>query len=99
VTDMNEQDDLNWLAFRYVAGELDDAETQAFEARLETDQPAREAVAQSVALTQSVAIAAGANHPSRSEPRGELAAEHTLAEHTLAEHTVGRRGAGSRLWS
>jgi anti-sigma factor RsiW len=52
---MNDRDDLNWTAFRYVAGELDDVAAQAFESRLESDQEAREAVARVVALTRCVA--------------------------------------------
>lgn len=55
---MNEHEDLNWLAFRYVAGELDEAESQAFELQLETNQPAREAVAQAVMLTRCVTMVA-----------------------------------------
>ena len=36
--------DLDWLAFCYVADELDDAQTAEFEIRLESDQAARDAV-------------------------------------------------------
>lgn len=36
--------DLDWLAFCYIADELDDAQTAKFEARLEADQAARDAV-------------------------------------------------------
>lgn len=42
--------DLDWLAFRYAAGELGAAEAGAFEARLVNDQAAREAVSRAVAL-------------------------------------------------
>jgi anti-sigma factor RsiW len=45
------QDKLNWLAFRYVANELDAAEASNFELLLTTDQAAREAVASAVAQT------------------------------------------------
>lgn len=50
------QDDseLFWLAYCYVAGELSAAQAADFEARLEVDQPAREAVAQAVELTAAV---------------------------------------------
>ncbi|HVW39385.1 MAG TPA: hypothetical protein VHB99_18840, partial [Pirellulales bacterium] len=50
------QDDseLFWLAYCYVAGELSAAQVTEFEARLEVDQPAREAVAQAVELTAAV---------------------------------------------
>ena len=53
-------DDLTWLAFRYVAGELDPDELAAFEDRLDRDQPAREAVAEAVALMAGVVHAAPA---------------------------------------
>lgn len=46
--------DLDWLAFRYVAGEMTDAETLDWEERLATDQTAREAVAAAVELCQAV---------------------------------------------
>ena len=53
-----EQHDLDWLAFRYVAGEMPAAELSAFEDRLADDQPAREAVARAAQLAQTVALAA-----------------------------------------
>jgi anti-sigma-K factor RskA len=53
-------DDLAWLAFRYVAGELNPDESAAFEHRLDRDQPAREAVAEAVALMAGVVHAAPA---------------------------------------
>jgi hypothetical protein len=49
-------DDLDWTAFRYVAGELAPGEAAAFEARLGGDQPAREAVAAAVELAGAVAL-------------------------------------------
>ncbi len=49
--------DLDWLAFCYAAGELDAAEAEQFEARLADDQAAREALARAVELTQTVAAA------------------------------------------
>ena len=53
-------DDLAWLAFRYIAGDLDPDESAAFEHRLDHDQPAREAVAEAVALRAGVVRAAPA---------------------------------------
>ena len=53
-------DDLAWLAFLYVAGDLDPDESAAFEHRLDGDQPAREAVAEAVALRAGVVHAAPA---------------------------------------
>lgn len=46
--------DLDWLAFRYAAGELENAECEQFEARLADDQTAREALARAVDLCQTV---------------------------------------------
>lgn len=43
--------ELNWLAFRYVANELDPTETSDFESLMLTDQSAREAVAKMVGET------------------------------------------------
>lgn len=50
--------DLDWLAFRYISGEMTAEEADAFECRLADDQGAREAVAQAVALTAAVSLAA-----------------------------------------
>lgn len=50
-------DDLDWLAFCYAAGDLDATATERFEARLAEEQPAREALARAVDLTQTVAAA------------------------------------------
>lgn len=44
-------DSLNWLAVQYVLGELTESEAFAFEARLETDLAACEAVAEATQLT------------------------------------------------
>jgi hypothetical protein len=49
--------DREWLAFRYIAGELTDEELASFEAELESSQVAREAVARAVDLSQAIAIA------------------------------------------
>ena len=51
------ESDREWLAFRYIAGELTGEDAVAFEAELETSQVAREAVARAVELTQAVALA------------------------------------------
>jgi hypothetical protein len=53
---MNDSD-LNWLAFRYVAGEMPDVELATFEQSLAESQPAREAVAAAVLLAQAVTLA------------------------------------------
>ena len=51
----SKDEDLDLLAFRYIAGELTPAESEAFEQRLADDQAAREAVARAVDLAQAVA--------------------------------------------
>lgn len=51
------KEQLDWLAFQYVADELSDAEAAEFEMRLEDDQPAREAVARAVHLTEATYLA------------------------------------------
>ena len=48
--------DPGFVAFRYVAGELTDAEAAAFEERLAADQAAREAVARAVEIAQAVTV-------------------------------------------
>lgn len=47
-------DDLDWLAFCYVADELESSERDEFEKRLAEDQQAREAVEKAVSLGQIV---------------------------------------------
>jgi hypothetical protein len=53
----HDHDDLAWLAFRYVAGELDRDEAADFEHRLDAEQSAREAVAEAVAMAEALALA------------------------------------------
>jgi hypothetical protein len=55
---MNEcRNELEWQAFCYLSGEMSPAEAERFEARLEGEQEAREALARAVELTQVVAAA------------------------------------------
>lgn len=58
--DPAQQNDLDWLAFRYVAGEMSADEAAAFEMKLADDQDAREAVSRAVELTERLAQAAPA---------------------------------------
>lgn len=51
----NDENELDWLAFCYVAGELSGGEAEQFEAHLADDQAAREALARAVELSQAVA--------------------------------------------
>ncbi len=57
---LEEQSELDWLAFRYVAGEMTADESVTFEARLADEQHAREAVSRAVELTERLAAAAPA---------------------------------------
>ena len=47
--------ELSWLAFRYIADELSAEQRDTFEQRLAVDQQAREEVARAVEMTQAVA--------------------------------------------
>lgn len=51
--------ELDWLAFRYIAGELSPVEGQAFEARLESDLAACEAVARAVQFAETMTLGVG----------------------------------------
>jgi hypothetical protein len=53
-----QQSENEWLAFRYVAGEMTPDEMVEFEGVLGESQPAREAVAAAVLLSQTVELAA-----------------------------------------
>ncbi len=50
-------DELAWRAFRYLHGELKEAEVEAFEEDLATEHSAREALAQAVRLTAALEVA------------------------------------------
>jgi ferric-dicitrate binding protein FerR (iron transport regulator) len=52
-----DREQLDWLAFRYVAGELADDERGHFERRLAHDQAACEAVSRAVELTHAIRAA------------------------------------------
>lgn len=49
-------DDLDWLAFRYVAGELDADEARTFEQRLEGELSAQDALCRAVALSERLVM-------------------------------------------
>jgi len=70
--------ELDWLAYQYVAGEFSHAERDSFEERLAIDQAAREAVAAAVELSSAcrAAFAADSVRPAhvvsrRSTPSGQ----------------------------
>jgi|GEM_PF-2008030 len=58
LTDARRETDADWLAFRYQAGEMSADETAEFERLLGDNQPAREALARAVLLSEAVAAAA-----------------------------------------
>jgi hypothetical protein len=73
------ESDLSLLALLYASGELEGAEAEAFEARLATDQPAREALVQAVELNATARGLASTPDPSwrdaamrRLQPRPSL---------------------------
>ncbi len=56
---MNDNEDLSWLAFCYVADELDSQQRGLFEIRLATDQTARDAVVRAHELADCVVAVSG----------------------------------------
>lgn len=58
-----QHNDLDWLAFQYLADELAVADREAFEVRLADDQSAREALARSVDFAQTLVVAESAEKP------------------------------------
>jgi hypothetical protein len=59
--------ELDWQAFRYVAGELSADEARSFEARLATDPPAQEALSRATALGLCIAATTPMVEPRRAE--------------------------------
>ena len=64
-----DREELDWLAFRYVAGELAPDEASDFEGRLAHDQAARDAVSRAVELTNAIRAAETAEPASVSPVR------------------------------
>lgn len=48
------ENDLDWLAFRYISGEMAGSEVEQFESLLAEDQTARDAVVRAVELSQTI---------------------------------------------
>lgn len=57
-----DSNDLDWLAFCYIADELEDTQRSEFEARLEVDQVAREAVLSAMLSATALDSAIAASH-------------------------------------
>ncbi len=73
---MNDKpNDIDWLAFRYIANELDSTEATEFESRLETDQAARQAVA--LAVREASQLHAAITEAAADGPAATLAASST----------------------
>ncbi len=90
--------DLAWLAFRYVAGDLGEAQAAVFERRLGDDQAAREAVAEAVMLACAVARAAAAARRDQSRTYRvvlALAASLLLAAGLIFSQQSSRKGTAS----
>ena len=90
--DPRPSDDLRWMAFRHLAGELDVADRLAFEGRLADDPEACEAFAEVVGLL--VAVVRVEPIPSRRRPRSIrfAAVGLAVAATVLAAILVGRSG-------
>ena len=80
---MNEHEDLDLLAFRYIAAEMTAAEAEAFELRLADDQAAREAVARAVELAQAVACTRQETIPLHRNDRSPLGTDRTRSASRL----------------
>lgn len=63
--------DLDWLAFRYIAGEMAANEAAQFESLLSDDQGARDAVVRAVELSQAILATQSSGQP---QPIGLLSA-------------------------
>jgi hypothetical protein len=72
-----EREELDWLAFLYVAGELAPDERRDFERRLANDQLACDAVSRAVDLTQTIQ-AVGEVKPVTVSPVRRLRLQHSL---------------------
>jgi anti-sigma factor RsiW len=82
--------DVDWLAFCYVANELPADEREAFEGRLADDQAIREAVARAVELVQAVSLA---ETYERERPRPASIPRRTTWPRRLAWMSVGASAA------
>ncbi len=65
---LNQSNELEWTAFRYIAGELSAADVVRFEERLAVDQDACEAVVRAVQLTEAVMSLPQSPIPSAPQP-------------------------------
>ena len=87
------ENDLEWLAFRYISDELSPQDRMDFEHRLETDLEAQQAVVEAVGLTRDLAVAMTASstapRPTPATSNGWLAWALSVAALLLAGLSVG----------
>ena len=92
--DVTEQssNDSDWLAVRFVLGELDATDAAAFEQQLATDQAARDAVVRATQLVQTLAaMPAPAVRPVRRSVSRRIVAALTVVAATLCVALIGYR--------
>ncbi len=85
--------ELDWLAFRYIAGELSPVEGQAFEARLESDLTACEAVARAVQFAETMTLGAGSVSKVVDSPAV------VIRSGSLSGLAAGRNWSAARRWA
>lgn len=93
-TDMSDSPEANlaWQAFRYVSHDMAWQELAQFEARLEVDQAAREAVAEAVQLSDLVVVVAQSTTPTHATPTSAEPSRCAISE------TRGVRPRSFSLW-
>jgi len=91
------QGELDWLTFRYIAGEMTAQEASALELRLADDQEAREAVCRAVALAQRLADAGppGRDYPHAVRSAGNPANRGVMRFQGRVARAVGWMTAGA----
>lgn len=93
-------EELDWLAFRYIAGELSASEADAFETRMADDQQAREAVARAVGLAFTLAAAGPRTpEPCPADARTAEAGRHGRMARLAAWLTVAAAACLAGVWA
>lgn len=92
-------EDVDWLAFCYIAGELSAAEADAFETRMADDQEAREAVARAVGLAFMLAAAGPKARHSRTVSQAASTWRHARMARRVAWATVAAAACLAGVWA
>ncbi|MDY0166250.1 MAG: hypothetical protein RBS80_06875 [Thermoguttaceae bacterium] len=92
-------EDLDWLAFCYIAGELPEAEADAFETRMADDQEAREAVARAVGLALMLAGTDPKGQHSRTVSQAASARRHARIPRRVAWVAVAAAACLAGVWA